>query len=34
VEPVKTTTYTLTAIGSQQRKATRQVVVEVDPSGG
>ena len=33
VEPLATTTYTLTAIGSQQRKATRQVVVEVDPSG-
>jgi hypothetical protein len=33
VEPVKTTTYTLTAIGSQQRKATKQVVVEVDPAG-
>ena len=34
VEPSKTTTYTLTAIGSHQRKATRQVIVEVDPAGG
>jgi hypothetical protein len=34
VEPVKTTTYTLTATGAGNRKTSRQVIVEVDPSGG
>jgi hypothetical protein len=33
VEPLKTTTYTLTAIGAQNRKVTKQVIVEVDPTG-
>jgi hypothetical protein len=30
VEPARTTTYTLTATGAQQRKATKQVIVEVE----
>jgi hypothetical protein len=32
VEPTATTTYTLTALGAQQRKASKQVIVEVDPA--
>jgi hypothetical protein len=32
VEPARTTTYTLTAVGAQGRTESKQVIVEVDPS--